>query len=290
MTRVVDVFPFFNELDLLELRLETLESSVDLFVISEATTTFSGKKKPLYLTENLSRYKRWSDRIIVNVIDIPPTADAFANDRAQKNSIKQALESLCEEEDFVLFSDADEIPRPDALLVGLEIARRGKLAHFAQDLFYYYLNLRESSGRLLSASGDYPGIAKPAWLGTRGLLWKSLGSLELDDLRQPRSLTLGERVANGGWHFSFVGSDGLSVEDRVRKKIEAYAHQEFNNFRYKWQVGRRIRRGDDILLRDSRFEICPISDLPAPVAGNPAAYRELLAPDDLVHRLSRTLR
>ena len=40
--KVIDVFPFFNELDILEIRLNVLDPYVDCFVLSEATKTFSG--------------------------------------------------------------------------------------------------------------------------------------------------------------------------------------------------------------------------------------------------------
>ena len=43
--KIFDVFLFFNELDLLELRLETLYEVVDYFVITELFETFSGKSK-----------------------------------------------------------------------------------------------------------------------------------------------------------------------------------------------------------------------------------------------------
>ena len=46
--KIVDVFPFFNELDLLDIRLNVLDPYVDCFIISEATKTFSGLDKPLY--------------------------------------------------------------------------------------------------------------------------------------------------------------------------------------------------------------------------------------------------
>ena len=44
--KVIDVFPFFNELDLLEIRLNSLDPYVDCFILSEATKTFSGLDKP----------------------------------------------------------------------------------------------------------------------------------------------------------------------------------------------------------------------------------------------------
>ena len=42
---VYDCFQFFNELDILKLRMHVLNDVVDKFVISEATVTFSGEKK-----------------------------------------------------------------------------------------------------------------------------------------------------------------------------------------------------------------------------------------------------
>ncbi len=45
---IYDCFIFFNELELLEIRLNTLENVVDKFVIVESTISFSGlNKKPI---------------------------------------------------------------------------------------------------------------------------------------------------------------------------------------------------------------------------------------------------
>ena len=62
--KVFDVFLFFNELDLLEVRLNLLYPFVDHFVINEATKTFSGLDKPLYYLENKDRFEKFQDKII----------------------------------------------------------------------------------------------------------------------------------------------------------------------------------------------------------------------------------
>ena len=62
--KIFDVFTFYNELDLLELRMNILGDSVDYFVINEANITFTGKPKPLYFAENRKRFKKWEDKII----------------------------------------------------------------------------------------------------------------------------------------------------------------------------------------------------------------------------------
>ena len=66
---VYDCFQFFNELDILKIRLNVLAPVVDRFVISEATETFSGIKKPLYYEENKELFAAFQDRIIHVVVD-----------------------------------------------------------------------------------------------------------------------------------------------------------------------------------------------------------------------------
>jgi beta-1,4-mannosyl-glycoprotein beta-1,4-N-acetylglucosaminyltransferase len=43
MPRIFDCFTFFNELDLLEIRLHELAPVVDRFVIAESPVTFTGR-------------------------------------------------------------------------------------------------------------------------------------------------------------------------------------------------------------------------------------------------------
>ena len=63
-----DLFYIFDELDLMEIRMEILDKYVDYFVIVEATITFMGESKPLYFQENESRFSKWkqSEKNIVH--------------------------------------------------------------------------------------------------------------------------------------------------------------------------------------------------------------------------------
>ena len=61
---VYDCFMFFNELDLLEIRLNILDPYVDYFVISECDTTFSGNPKKLYYEENKDRFKKFHHKFL----------------------------------------------------------------------------------------------------------------------------------------------------------------------------------------------------------------------------------
>ena len=49
--KVYDCFPFFNELDVLEIRLKELWDVVDVFVLAESNLSHSGKPKE-YIFEN----------------------------------------------------------------------------------------------------------------------------------------------------------------------------------------------------------------------------------------------
>ena len=61
---VYDSFQFFNELDILLLRMHILNDVVDKFVISESTVTFSGDAKPLYYEENKEMFQEFEHKII----------------------------------------------------------------------------------------------------------------------------------------------------------------------------------------------------------------------------------
>ncbi len=54
--KIIDGFSFFNEFDILKLRLEYLQDVVDYFIISECNYTHSGKEKPYYLNQIINEF------------------------------------------------------------------------------------------------------------------------------------------------------------------------------------------------------------------------------------------
>ena len=69
MRKVYDCFTFFNELDLLELRLTECYNHTDYFVIAESNKSFTGNSKPFNLEENWDRFKAFHDKIIYVKVD-----------------------------------------------------------------------------------------------------------------------------------------------------------------------------------------------------------------------------
>jgi len=61
---------FFDEEMMLDLRLNILDKYVDKFVITEATYMHSGKPKKLLF--DISKFSKFKDKIIYNVVDKEP--------------------------------------------------------------------------------------------------------------------------------------------------------------------------------------------------------------------------
>ena len=126
---IYDCFTFFNELELLELRLHELAGVVDKFVLVEATKTHSNQPKPLCYQENRSRFGEFQDRIIHIVVDdLPDAKNAWVLENFQRNGIGRGLTN-CRPDDWVLVSDIDEIPRATT------VARVSREMQFRDDFF-----------------------------------------------------------------------------------------------------------------------------------------------------------
>lgn len=227
---IYDTFPFFNELDLLELRLHELDPVVDRFVLVEATHSHSGKPKPLHYQDNAGRFAAFADRIIpVVVADLPMRGDAWVRERFQRDAIRRGL-AACRDDDWVLMSDVDEIPRAAAVRETIRAAekeplaaawrrqlRRGSLAarvrRRALERFHpaVWVFHQRPSAYWLNVIRDTPGPA------TR--------LLRFGDLGRPSQLRRwgGRAVERGGWHFTCIGDVAM-----LQEKIRAFAHQEYN--------------------------------------------------------------
>lgn len=259
---VYDCFQFFNELDILKIRLNVLAPIVDKFVISEATETFSGLKKPLYYEENKELFAEFQDKIIHVVVDDTPQGDTHYRDTFQKNAVTRGLAG-CKDEDIIIFSDLDEIPNPDKIREILQNFQEDKIYHFAQRLFYCYLNMEEVSGSLLSYAGEFEGVEHKKWIGTKMCSYKLLReqNLKLGELRFPERKEIGIRVEDGGWHFGYMGGHGeKDIKKRVQEKVVSAAHQEYNSKHVLSNVTDQIRDGKDIFGRNAQFVRCEIDD------------------------------
>ena len=282
---VYDCFPFFNELDILELRLNILDPYVDRFIIEESTMTFSGEPKELVFKDNMDRFARFWPKIThIVVTDTPVDAVTHERDYFQKNRLAEGLKDASDT-DVIIFGDADEIPSPAVLEKIIADFDPDKVYHLAQRNFYAFINMEEKSGNLLSITGEFDGIEGSGrkWLGTKICSVKNIpqeGIVRLRDLvkpSDPRSV----RVADGGWHFGYMGGDReRDVAKRIGVKVKAAAHQEYNDREILAETMDHLILGEDIFGRDARFVRIPVDDsYPAFLTENKDRYSHLIMPE-----------
>jgi len=121
MNKVIDCFTFFNELDLLEIRLKYLYDTVDYFVIVEADTSFNGDSKEMVFKDNMARFAPFKDKIVFVPIKIKifeqEKGVAWKREVYQRDCIQEGLNKLhLNDNDLVLISDIDEIPNKDIII------------------------------------------------------------------------------------------------------------------------------------------------------------------------------
>lgn len=216
--KIYDCFPFYNELDLLDLRLAELYDHVDHFVIVEATTTFQSNPKQLYLKDNWDRYAKYHDKMIHIVVDdAPGDPDAWVNDIFQRNSIMRGLDSA-DPEDIIIIEDADEILRPeviDHMRANPKDIMGFRVPYFNFKLNYMLVNNVESYHVWSVACKRKYLEAPDSFRGTRFNLTQLPLNYEDDTIRM---------YEHAGWHFTYLGDNEF-----VKNKIRSFAHTELNN-------------------------------------------------------------
>lgn len=69
--KVMDAVLMSSELDLLEIRMNELDSVVDNFFIIESNTTFTGLPKDTYFTNNRERFAKFEKKIVYTLLVLP---------------------------------------------------------------------------------------------------------------------------------------------------------------------------------------------------------------------------
>ena len=280
---IYDCIPFFNELDILKLRMKIMSPYVDKFVLEESTVTFSGEPKEMIFAGHRDMFAEFEDKIVYVAVDNSPMdgVTTHVRDNFQKNQLIRGL-SDCKPDDIIIFSDVDEIPNPKVLTEIIENFDPGKVYHLAQRMFYCFLNMEEVSGNLLSITGEFDGVRQKKWLGTKICSFANIPERGIVFLREvmpddPRSV----RVSDGGWHFGYMGGVGeRDVAKRIGDKVKAAAHQEYNTSRYLSEAVDRLLCGEDIFDRDAKFVRVPIDDsYPQYLREHQEEYAYLIAPE-----------
>ena len=280
---IVDYFPYFNERELLELRIRLLQDHVDHFVIVEADQTFSGLPRTFQLNELITELGLPRDRFTViewhhaSNLDLQleqhdfdsmypeDRADlisiqAVARERTQRNALLTVLDQF-DPTDWIIMSDCDEIINPAHISFAVNVAGTVPNKVVKLPLINLY-------GR-----ADLRPYSLAGWPYT----WRTAMSIcRADVIAQttPHRIRCGYHLPmetvtptldgkifdEFGWHFSWMGG-----EHKIRIKSESYAHapnqghQQHRDRGFKFEENVCLTWNSDSILR--RFPQDQLPDL-----------------------------
>jgi len=223
--KVYNCFEFYNELDMLEIRLQEGWDTTDYFVIAESNYTHAGNSKNYVLLDNWERFKPYADKIRRVEVEetfeeqrrvFPTDTPNFVREKFQRYSIGKGLYDASMD-DLIIVSDTDEIPRSEMI----ELIKNDK-----NDYDRYILNIPHFHFRL-NYLRVQPEVVHADIMVVRARAFTN-GQREREFTftwfqNPPNTVYLD----HGGWHFSDFGND-----EHVVNKLKNFLHVELNNEDY----------------------------------------------------------
>ena len=269
MKKIYDCFTFYNELDLLELRLEEHYNYVDYFVIAEANKTHQGRDKIYYLEENWDRYAKYHDKIIhIKVDDMPTHDNAWVLENYQRNALAKGYENA-DDNDIIVISDLDEVMRAETFELMRE-DNQHTVFICRCPLFYFKVNY------IMVKPKSYwvNGMAMPKKFMTSPQDLRNLtnwASSQPEDLVTDKVMT----IQHAGWHFTYLGNT-----DHAKNKIVNFAHQESNHLADTMDVEEfmKLKKGIDPNNPNESFDFVTLDDyFPETIINNLERWKDYIA-------------
>ncbi len=218
-SKIFDCITFFDNNFMFDFRYNVLKDFVDYFIICESIFDHRGKpKKKKFIKKD--HYDDKKVKYFLLEEPFPENTSIWENQAIQREFLLKNID-FADKEDFIFFSDPDEIPRPE-LLKNFKLDK--KYGIFMQTCFNFKFNL-------------YNKYESP-WEGTRVSKKKNLKSI--DFMRQKvRSKNLKYKFYrldkekniqifdNAGWHFN-----NILTPDEISIKLKTFAHSEFATENY----------------------------------------------------------
>lgn len=282
---IYDCFTFYNEFEMLDLRLNILDKYVDKFVLVEGNKTHAGKDKPFYFDKNKEKFEKFKNKIIhIKVSDFPSfensKTDSLNNrwiyENFQRDAIMRGLAN-CSPDDIVIISDCDEIANPKAILKYKNSKANGIWQLNAISTYYYFnlINLRETPLDKIKIA-RYKNLIDPK----QNLEIKDAFAQSKYGLPTYFRYTKGKEIKNGGWHFSY-----LMDEEKISQKIASIAEQHVNNENSSNidNIKRKIAACEDIFEREG-YEFLPVKldkNFPRYIIENKEKYNKYILKENL---------
>lgn len=262
--KIYDCFTFFNELDLLEIRLNELNQEVDFFVLVEATFTHQGNPKPLYFEQHKLRYAAFLQKIIhVVVTDIPEkfyteTSKTWILENHQRNCIARGIQ-VAAENDLILISDIDEIPKSDSIkqakLMSVPVVfAQVHHAYFFNTIFIKPKNFNYYKKKFLSLffkKYKIKFLRDNFWLGTI-MISKKMIETTIQYWRNQREAINNKHtiLENAGWHFTYLGGVTKIIE-KLNALNEEFDYKPYMDSDY---LKNALNNKKPILPNQEKFE------------------------------------
>jgi hypothetical protein len=249
---------FWNEFDLLEIRLSEHYDQVDRFDIIECDRTYSGLYKGFNLEKQLDRYAKWMHKInYVKVVDSPAYTNPWDNETWQRNQMALAWDDI-EKDDVILMSDLDEIMRPETLKYIRETDY--DFYGLAMPMFYFKFNY-------MDITDNYP------WRGVAYRGYKGVpNNMRFNESTIPKGRSI--ELHHAGWHFSWIGNDEF-----VKEKLKSFSHSELNipSIVDNIDVEKSIARGRDHFRPNEVWGPVKLDDyFPKTILDNQEKYKDLI--------------
>lgn len=209
---VIDTFPFNNEMDMLQCRLEEMYDAVDFFVAVEADVDHQDHAKPYHLSDNRAQFDAWAEKlIIIRATGLPTLADdpdPWARELAQREFAMDALRQInarteLKPTDIILHGDVDEVCRSLAVK---NVRANGGFVTFEQRLHCFAVDW----------------LHPDPWGGTVAAQVKDFaaqGQWPFQKLRNTRNYNVA--IPDAGWHLSWLGG-----KEAALKKLGSFCHPE----------------------------------------------------------------
>ena len=264
--KILDCITFFDNNFMFELRYNILLNDVDYFVICESKFDHKGKeKKKNFVWKDYYDTKKIKYFLLEQ--PFPINTNRWENQAIQREFLLSKT-NFADPDDYIFFSDPDEIIKPDLLK---DFKLKKKYGIFLQKCFNYKFNI-------------FNPYESP-WEGTRVCKKKNLKSIDFmrqkirtknlkyNFLRFDKEKNI-EIFKNAGWHFNNIMS-----ATEISIKLKTFAHLEFSDEKYSSEeiIKKKISNKEDLFGRGHKYEVVKLDqDFPEYILKNIEKYHDFI--------------
>ena len=233
----------------MNLRFEILNDVVDYFIVCESNFDHKGKKKKINFKLLNKKFENKVRHIIIEE-KFPKVENGWEVEAYQREKIYDGLYDAAED-DFIMYSDSDEIPNP-LVIEKLNLKRR--YAIFMQKFYVYKINIFNK----YESPWEGTRVCKKKYLKSFTNLRKNIRFKNLKkpfwNIKYEKSIDI---FHEGGWHFNNI----YNVET-ISKKLKTFQHSEFSGESYSSVevIKRKISNLEDLFGRNHKYEKVNINE------------------------------